>query len=87
MAETYFLGDDERLFKDSLTKLLADWSDAGVQGFNNWSYGFWIKTNASLTYSASRFTAFPSGTGPHSRANFWDGAVWRCISLRLPTSK
>ncbi|MFO1169600.1 MAG: acyl-CoA dehydrogenase family protein [Hyphomicrobiaceae bacterium] len=28
MAETYFLGDDERLFKDSLTKLLADWSDA-----------------------------------------------------------
>ena len=28
MTQTYFLGDDERLFKDSLTKLLADWSDA-----------------------------------------------------------
>lgn len=28
MSGMYFLGDDERLFKDSLTKLLADWSDA-----------------------------------------------------------
>lgn len=29
MSGTYFLGDDERLFKDSLTKLFADgWSDA-----------------------------------------------------------
>ncbi len=63
---------------------MADWSDSGVQGFNNWSYGFWIKTNSSLTYSASRFNAFPSGTGPHSRANFWDGAVWRWFSGEPP---
>jgi alkylation response protein AidB-like acyl-CoA dehydrogenase len=26
--QSFFLGDDERLFKDSLAKLLADWSDA-----------------------------------------------------------
>ncbi len=63
---------------------VADWSDTGVQGFNNWSYGFWIKTNATQVYTASRFNAFPSGTGPHSLGNFWDGSMWRWFDGEPP---
>jgi hypothetical protein len=53
-----------------------DWSANGVQGAGGWSYGYWIKTNASATYSSGQFVAFPSGGGPQSAFNFWDGAQW-----------
>ena len=56
---------------------LADWSDTGVQGQNNWYYGFFIKTNTSVTYASNRFAPFPSGTGPYSTGNYWDGTMWR----------
>ena len=55
----------------------SDWSDSGVQGVGGWSYGFWVRTNTSTAYAASFFTPFPSGTGPQSSANFWEGAQWK----------
>ena len=30
---------------------VADWSESGVQGFNNWTYGAFVKTNSSVTYN------------------------------------
>ena len=54
----------------------ADWSETGAQGYRGWTYGFFVKTNASLAYASNRFSAFPSGTGPHSVANFWNGESW-----------
>jgi hypothetical protein len=56
---------------------IADWSNTGEQGKGGWTYGFFIKTNAALMYASNRFSAFPSGTGPHSTANFWNGEAWQ----------
>ncbi len=56
---------------------MSDWSDRGVQGQRGWTYGYFIKTNTSLAYATSRFAPFPSGTGPHSTANFWNGESWQ----------
>ncbi|HKQ36748.1 MAG TPA: lamin tail domain-containing protein [Verrucomicrobiae bacterium] len=56
---------------------IADWSDTGVQGKNGWTYGSFIRTNTGLAYSTSRFGAFPSGGGPHSSDNFWNGEMWQ----------
>lgn len=55
---------------------IADWSFSGQQGANGWSYGYF---NASTggTYSTTKFVSFPSGSGPHSAANYWNGAEWR----------
>jgi hypothetical protein len=56
---------------------IADWSNTGEQGKGGWTYGFFIKTNAAVVYASNRFAAFPSGTGPHSSANFWNGEAWQ----------
>jgi len=37
---------------------IADWSDIGQQGYKSWTYGSFIKTNATTTYAVSRFGAF-----------------------------
>jgi hypothetical protein len=56
---------------------ITDWSDTGVQGYRGWTYGAFIKTNRTLAYGANRFGAFPSGSGPHSSDNFWNGEMWQ----------
>lgn len=56
---------------------IADWSDTGAQGYKGWTYGAFIKTNTSVVYATSRFGAFPSGTGPHSANNFWNGESYQ----------
>ncbi len=57
---------------------VADWSFSGVQGENNWFYGYFDGgTNAAAPiYRATNFVAFPRNNGPHSTNNFWDGASW-----------
>jgi hypothetical protein len=55
---------------------IADWSISGTQGENNWSYGYFNATTGG-TYTATKFIPFPSGTGPHSTANFWNGEAWK----------
>jgi len=54
---------------------ISDWSNMGAQGVNGWSYGYF---NASTggTFAVSKFIPYPSGTGPHSAANFWNGEAW-----------
>jgi hypothetical protein len=61
---------------------INDWSDTGQQGKGGWTYGFYIKTNA--VYAPNRFSAFPSGTGPHSTANFWNGEAWQWFEGNPP---
>ncbi|MCI0747500.1 MAG: hypothetical protein L0Y58_19010, partial [Verrucomicrobia subdivision 3 bacterium] len=55
---------------------IADWSESGAQGEKNWSYGFFNATTGGA-YSTAKFTPFPSGTGPHSSGNFWNGEAWK----------
>lgn len=54
---------------------IADWSNAGQQGAGGWSYGYFNGTTGG-TYATSKYIPFPSGTGPHSSANFWNGEAW-----------
>lgn len=54
----------------------GDWSTSGSQGVGGWYYGYWIKTNASATYTSPQFVTFPSNPGPQSAVNFWDGLQW-----------
>lgn len=56
---------------------VADWSETGTQGHKSWTYGAFIRTNATLAYTANRFGAFPSGGGPHGANNFWNGQEWQ----------
>src|ERR1041385_3751252 len=50
---------------------------SGTQGLKNWYYGFYNKTADAVSgYQVNDFTLFPSGPGPHSTNNFWDGASW-----------
>ena len=60
-----------------LADTIGDWSDTGAQGHKGWTYGAFIRTNAGLAYTASRFGAFPSGSGPHGANNFWNGEMWQ----------
>lgn len=53
----------------------ADFS--GVQGENRWFYGYYNRTaDAEADYQSGDFMLFPSGAGPHSPANFWNGGSW-----------
>ena len=65
---------------------MADWSGNGVQGEKGWFYGFYDATADTVTpgYQSSNFVAFPSGTGPHSEANFWTGAEWQWFDGEPP---
>ena len=47
----------------------------GQQGAGGWSYGYFNGTTGG-TYATSKYIPFPSGTGPHSSANFWNGEAW-----------
>jgi hypothetical protein len=50
---------------------------SGQQGHRNWSYGHYnVVTDTVPGYHTSNFVAFPSGAGPHSAVNYWDGAKW-----------
>ena len=62
----------------------SDWSANGLQGAGGWFYGFWVKTNSSATYSNAPFVPFPSGGGPQSAVNFWDGAQWHWFNGEPP---
>src|SRR5882762_6517596 len=59
---------------------MADWSPTGTQGEKGWFYGFFSKTNTSVTYTDGRFVPFPNAAGPHSAANFWNGESWHWFS-------
>ena len=64
---------------------IEDWSFSGAQGGGGWFYGFYNKTtDADATYQSSNFVAFPAGTGPHSTANFWNGAAWQWFDGEPP---
>ena len=56
---------------------IADWSTSGVQGENNWTYGYYNRTVSGAAYNMANFKPFPSGSGPHSTANFWNGSAWQ----------
>jgi len=52
-----------------LADSVADWSTAGTQGANGWTYGYWNRTSdGDQTYAASELTPFP--------ANYWTGSMW-----------
>ena len=54
---------------------IADWSLTGQQGANGWTYGYFNAATGG-TYSATKFLPYPGGSGPHSAANYWNGAQW-----------
>ncbi len=60
-----------------------DWSGTGAQGANGWSYGYFNGTTGG-TYSTTKFVAFPSGSGPHSTANYWNGEAWKWFDGEPP---
>ncbi len=62
---------------------INDWSDTGAQGLNGWSYGYFNATTGG-TYTATKFLPFPSGSGPHSTANFWNGEAWQWFDGEPP---
>ena len=62
---------------------IADWSVSGTQGEKNWSYGHFNATTGG-TYATAKFTPFPSGTGPHSSGNFWNGEAWKWFDGNPP---
>ncbi len=50
---------------------------SGVQGQNNWQYGYWdFSADADGQYAASDFTPFPNSAGPYGPDNFWNGTSW-----------
>jgi len=50
---------------------------SGVQGQNNWSYGYWNrKTDADGQYAPTEFVSFPNAGGGWSANNFWSGTAW-----------
>ncbi len=50
---------------------------SGVQGQNNWWYGYWDKdADANGQYSDADFVAFPSGGGGWNPGNYWTGSIW-----------
>jgi len=64
---------------------INDWSFSGAQGDKNWFYGLYDRTaDNNATYEPSNFVAFPSGSGPHSDANFWTGAQWKWFDGQPP---
>jgi len=56
---------------------IGDWSYSGTQGEKNWTYGYYNQTTGGVTYASSKFVPFPSGTGPQSSGNFWNGEAWK----------
>lgn len=62
---------------------IADWSNTGAQGANGWTYGYFNATTGG-TYTATKFVSYPSGSGPHSSANYWNGAAWRWFDGEPP---
>lgn len=56
---------------------IADWSTTGVQGENDWSYGYFNKsTDANGIFELGEMTPFPSDGAGYSPTDFWDGAKW-----------
>jgi|GEM_PF-320912 len=54
-----------------------DWSFSGMQGERGWFYGLYNRSiDNNSTYESTNFISFPSGSGPHSTANFWNGSAW-----------
>ncbi len=59
---------------EKIADSVEDWSDAGIQGENNWTYGYYDRTaDGNSTYAADEFQAFPRDGGGHSNQDFWDG--------------
>ncbi len=50
---------------------------SGVQGLNNWQYGYWnASADSNGEYAASEFTPFPNSGGAFGANNFWNGSSW-----------
>jgi hypothetical protein len=50
---------------------------SGVQGQNNWFYGYYNRTtDAGSVYQMEDFVPFPRSDGPHSATNAWNGTSW-----------
>ena len=54
---------------------IGDWSNVGQQGAGGWTYGYFNGTTGG-TFATSKYVQYPSGTGPQSAANFWNGEAW-----------
>lgn len=64
----------------------ADFS--GVQGANNWFYGYWNKgLDADGVYSENEFESFPNDGGPHGPGNFWTGSQWDWFNGNPPDTE
>lgn len=74
------VGFEQDVFAPFTPTLLADSvaDFSGVQGFRQWSYGYWDRKNdGDGVYDAlNEFTPFPNAAGPFSAGNFWDGSAW-----------
>lgn len=56
---------------------IADWSTAGVQGFKNWTYGYYnLTTDSDHIFATGDFTPFPRDAGAYSATNYWDGGKY-----------
>lgn len=62
---------------------INDWSVFGQQGANGWTYGYFNAATGG-TYTVSKFVPYPTGSGPHSAVNYWNGLEWRWFDGEPP---
>ena len=64
---------------------VADWSFNGVQGENNWFFGYYNKAVDTVPgYQSGNFVPFPRNGGPPSAGNFWTGTLWNWYNGNPP---